>query len=187
MSKIGQKPINVPEGSKLVLKDKVLTVSGPLGEINLNFPDELSLEQKESLVAVSRKSEHKQAKMLHGTFRQLIANAFQGVNQGWRKDLEVKGVGFKVRLEGEELILTLGFSHPVKISPPEGIKFEVDENKIGVLGIDKAKVGLIADKIRRVYPPDAYKGKGIRYLGERVILKPGKAAKAGVGTTGGVK
>jgi len=187
MSKIGQKPIVVPEGSRLVLRGTGLSVSGPLGEINFDFPPELKLEQKENLVMIGRKSEGKKEKMLHGTFRQLIANALKGVNQGWRKDLEVKGVGFRVRLEGEDLILTLGFSHPVKVSPTKGIKFEVSENKIGVWGIDKAKVGLIADKIKRIYPPDAYKGKGIRYFGEQVILKPGKAAKAGVGAAGGAK
>jgi len=185
MSKIGKKPIDVPAGAKVELDEKEIRVSGPVGQMNFLIPQELKIEIDGNLIHVLADQETKAAKMRHGTFRQLIFNALKGVSEGWEKGLEVKGTGFKVNKEGESLVLTLGFSHPVRVSPPEGIKFDVKENLIFVRGADKALVGLVADQIRKIYPPDAYKGKGIKYQGEKIILKPGKSAKTGSPVGGG--
>jgi len=185
MSKIGKKQIFIPSEVKIELEGEKIKISGPLGQISFKIPVELKAELKENQLKIVKLTDLEQAKMLHGTFRQLVFNAIKGVKEGWKKELEVKGTGFKANLEGESLVLSLGFSHPVKVAPAEGIKFEVEENKITVIGVDKAKVGLVADQIKRIYPPDAYKGKGIRYLGEKIILKPGKSAKAGSTIAGG--
>lgn len=187
MSKIGRKPIVIPQNCSFVLKEGEVDISGPVGGINLETPKGLKVEVRQNSVWVERMGDEKKLKMLHGCFRQILANAIQGVVEGWSKELEVKGTGFKVNLEGKDLILNLGFSHPVKFSPPQGLNFEVKENKIKIKGVDRAKVGLVAEKIRRVYPPDPYKGKGIRYLGEQITLKPGKAAKIGPAMAGGIK
>jgi len=185
MSKIGKKPVEIPASVKVELDEKEIKFSGPVGQMNLLIPKELKIEINGDLVHILADQKIKEAKMMQGTFRQLIFNALKGVSEGWEKGLEVKGTGFKVNKEGEILVLTLGFSHPVKISPPEGIKFEVKENLIFVRGANKALVGLVADQIRKIYPPDAYKGKGIRYQGEKIILKPGKSAKTGSSVGGG--
>ena len=129
---------------------------------------------------VLRKSETKQAKSLHGLIRSLVANMVEGVTAGFKKTLELSGIGFRANLVGDKLVMTLGYSHPVEIEPPIGISFAVAGNKITVSGIDKELVGRIAAKTRSQRPPDAYKGKGIKYEGEKIRLKPGKAAKAGV-------
>lgn len=188
MSKIGKKPIIVPSSVKIELKGEEIKISGQLGEITFKIPNGLKIKSIGSQLLLTRLTEERQTRMLHGTFRQLFFNAIKGVTEGWEKQLEVRGIGFRANLEGENLVLSLGFSHPVKLVPPEGIKFEVKENKITVTGVDKAKVGLQADKLRRIYPPDSYKGKGIRYAGEEIILKPGKTAKVGAGVApGGTK
>lgn len=179
MSKIGKKPILIPEKIKLEMKDSSLMVEGPLGTLKVNIPSVLKVETKENQLLLLRLKDDKKAKMLHGTIRQLINNAIKGVTEGWKKELEVKGTGFRVGLENEVLVLNLGFSHPVMVKPPLGIKFEAKEGKISVFGPDKALVSQVAAKIRRIYPPDAYKGKGIKYLGEQIILKPGKTIKTG--------
>lgn len=182
MSKIGRKPITVPSGVNVeILQDKLI-ISGPKGSLSLRVPEGIKVEKSDSRVFVSKLIEKEKIKMHYGTTRQLIFNAIKGVNEGWEKELEIRGTGFKAALEEEILVLTLGFSHPVKFEAPPGIKFEVKENKIFVSGTDKETVGLTAEKIRRIYPSDPYKGKGIRYFKEEIILKPGKAAKVGAQT-----
>jgi len=180
MSRIGKKLISMPEGVTYNFEGSKISLTGKLGSLSLQLPPSLKVEIRDRQIFVSRLADDKKSKMMHGTYRQLLANILKGVMEGWKKELEVRGTGFRVGLEGDDLVFNLGFSHPVKIVPPEGIKFEVKENILTVMGLDKAKVGLVADKIRKIYLPDAYKGKGIRYLGEHVVLKPGKAAKAGV-------
>ncbi|MDP2720889.1 MAG: 50S ribosomal protein L6 [bacterium] len=181
MSRIGKKPIIIPENVQLELNHKIIT-KGPLGDLSLKLPREIRLEKKENVLLVLRKSETKQAKSLHGLIRSLIANMVEGVTAGFKKTLELSGIGFRANLVGDKLVMTLGYSHLVEIEPPIGINFAVAGNKITVSGIDKELVGRIAAKIRSRRPPDAYKGKGIRYEGEKIRLKPGKAAKAGVAT-----
>jgi len=183
MSRIGKKLINLPEDIDYSLVGNKISLSGKMGSLSLELPPSLKIEVKNRQVAITRLADGQKNRMLHGTFRQLLANNLKGVREGWQKELEVKGTGFRVNLEGSDLVLNLGFSHPVRVTPPAGINFEVKENFLTVRGVDKAQVGLMADKIRRIYLPDAYKGKGIRYLGEQITLKPGKAAKVGV--TGG--
>ena len=179
MSRIGKKPIIIPENVQVELNHKIIA-KGPLGELTLKLPREIGLEKKENVLLVLRKSETKHAKSLHGLIRSLVANMIEGVTVGFKKTLELSGIGFRANLVGDKLVMTLGYSHPVEIEPPIGISFAVAGNKITVSGIDKELVGRIAAKIRSRRPPDAYKGKGIRYEGEVVRLKPGKAAKAGV-------
>jgi len=180
MSRIGKKPIPIPEGVTVEVKNGGVVVSGSKGSLTINFRPEIEILVDDKQILVKRKKENKLAKSLHGLTRTLIANAIEGVTNGFSKSLEVVGTGYRVSLEGETLVLTVGFSHLVKVSPPPGIKFEVEgNNKIKVFGIDKALVGQVAAQIRKIRPPDPYKGKGIRYEGEEVKLKPGKAGKAG--------
>lgn len=189
MSRIGKKIILLSPGANFSLDQNKAAISGPLGEIVLTVPEGLEIKKEENKISIVNHSEEEKTAMMHGTFRQTLFNAIQGVTQGWKKELEVKGTGFKAQLEAENLILNVGFCHPVKVPPPDKIKYEVKENKITIIGPDKVKVGLLADKIRKIYPPDSYKGKGIRYFGEKIVLKPGKAAKVGAvgGVGGGVK
>lgn len=179
MSRIGKQPITIPEGVKIEIDSGQVKVTGPKGELVLKIPERITIEEKEGQVIVSRHRNDKKTKASHGTIRNLINNMIIGVTQGWEKELEVVGTGYRVNLEGNKLVLKLGFSHPVVVEPPEGIQFEVSENRFKVIGIDKELVGNTAAKIRRICPPDPYKGKGIRYVNEVVKLKPGKAAKAG--------
>ena len=189
MSRIGKKPIEIPQGVTVEIKDGGVVVGGPKGSLSLKIRPEVEVLIEEGQVLVKRKEEGRLARSLHGLTRTLIANAIEGVTQGFRKTLEVVGTGYRASLEGEELVLSVGFSHPVRIFPPRGIKFEIEENnKIKISGIDKALVGQVAAEIRRIRPPDPYKGKGIRYQGEEIKLKPGKAGKAGAaGAAGGGK
>ncbi|MBU2577717.1 50S ribosomal protein L6 [Patescibacteria group bacterium] len=181
MSKIGEKPISVKEGVNLLKEDRKLVVKGPKGDLTVLIPQGINISIEENIVKVSRLTEAKKNKALHGTLARLISNAIKGTTEGFDKTLEVVGTGYRAQMEGNTLVLALGYSHPVKYETPEGIKIEVRENKITVLGMDKELVGRVADKIKRFRKPDPYKGKGIRYLGERLKLKPGKAAgKAGV-------
>lgn len=179
MSRIGRQPITIPEGVKININLNQVKVVGPRGELKLKIPEGIGVEKKDDQLVVSRHRDDKKTKACHGTVRSLINNMVVGVTQGWEKELEVVGTGYRVNLEGEKLVFRVGFSHPVVVEPPAGIKFEVNENKIKVMGIDKELVGNIAAKIRKIRPPDAYKGKGIRYSDEVIKLKPGKAAKTG--------
>lgn len=180
MSRIGKKPIELPENVQVDIGQKIL-VKGPLGELYFKIPKGIKIEQANKQLIVRVVSSDQQIKALHGLTRSLIANMVEGVSRGFQKSLELSGIGFRANLSGEKLVLTIGYSHPVEIEAPKGIKFSVSENKITVSGIEKELVGKVAAEIRSRRPPDAYKGKGIRYVGEIVKLKPGKAAK----TTGG--
>lgn len=184
MSKIGEKPIAFKEGVTVSSEKEVATIKGPLGEVQLSLPEDLKIEIGDGLVLVKRTREDQDTKARQGTYSRLISNAIVGVCSGFEKTLEIVGTGFRGQMEGETLVLSLGFSHPVKFKPPEGIKIEVQENKIKVFGVDRQKVGLIADKIKRFKKPDPYKGKGIRYSGEKLRLKPGKIAAKTVGGGG---
>lgn len=185
-SRIGKMPVVIPEGVTVDQQGGVLTVHGPKGELKLHLHPSVTAKIDSGQVELSVKSENDKA--FHGLTRALIANMVLGVVQGFIKELEMTGIGYRAAVEGRDLVLTVGFSHPVKIAAPEGIVFSVVEGKIIVTGIDKHVVGQIAAKVRDVRPPEPYKGKGIHYVGEYIRRKPGKAAKAatsGAGGTGG--
>lgn len=182
MSRIGKMPVKIPEGVVTQVYDHSLTVSGGLGQLSRVFHPEVKLIHKENEIIVERTTESKMAKALHGLTRTLVANMLEGITRGFEKELEIQGVGYRANSDGDNLVLSLGFSHPVTVVPPQDIKLSVSENKIKVFGIDKAVVGQVAADIRKLRPPDPYKGKGIRYSGEQVRLKPGKKA---LGTAGG--
>ncbi|MGB9911409.1 MAG: 50S ribosomal protein L6 [Microgenomates group bacterium] len=180
MSRIGRKPILIPEGVTVEITNGQVLVKGPKGELPIKIRPEIKVEKEENKLIVKKVKNSRQAQCLWGTIRSLIANAVEGVTQGFTKTLKIVGTGYRVIKEGEDLVLSLGFSHPVRVTPPPGINFETEKNDtIKVMGIDKALVGKTAAEIRAIKPPDAYKGKGIRYEGEEVKLKPGKAGKAG--------
>ena len=182
MSRIGKKPITIPEGVEVKMEDNLVKVKGPKGELQREVPAEIKVEIKEKELLVSPQKETKRTKALWGLSRALLSNMVEGVSQGYIKKLEIEGVGYKAVLEGEDLVLNVGFSHPVEIKKPEGITFSAEKNAITISGIDKEKVGQIAAKIRKVKPPEPYKGKGIRYEGEEIRRKAGKkAAGAGEG------
>lgn len=180
MSRIGIKPIEIPEGVTVTAEKGKVTVEGPHGKITQKIRPEIKVSVKDKQVKVSRLSQSKLAKALHGTIRALIANMITGVTSGFKKKLQLVGTGYRVKKEADNLILSVGFSHPVTIKPIKGIKFEVVGNdEIVISGIDKALVGQVSAGIRKIKKPDVYKGKGIRYKGEKIKLKPGKAAKIG--------
>lgn len=182
MSKIGVKPITIKEGNTITQENGQIIVRGPLGEVRFAIPEGIKSDINEGKVQISRLSETKKNKSSHGTLARLITNALFGTTTGFFKILEVVGTGFRAQMEGTDLVLALGFSHPVRFSTPEGIKIEVIEGKIKISGVDKELVARTASNIRRIKKPDAYKGKGIVYQGEKLKLKPGKAAaKAGPG------
>lgn len=176
MSRIGKKPIAIPKDVKAEVKENLLYVEGPKGKLNRPLSDRLTLEIKEGLLYVKRRGDTKLDKSLHGLYRALIANMLKGVTEGYVKELEIQGVGFRAQIQGNNLNMQLGFSHPVNFLIPEGIKIEVPkQTQIIIRGIDKEKVGEIAHEIRAIYPPEPYKGKGIRFAGEYIKKKVGKA------------
>jgi large subunit ribosomal protein L6 len=183
MSRIGRAPIAVPAGVKVEVQEgNVITVTGPKGTLTRTFPAILSIEQKDGSLAVTRPEDSKTAKSLHGLSRTLLANMVQGVKDGFTKSLELQGVGYRVAKVGDTLVFQVGYSHPVQVLPPQGIAFAVEGiNKVQVSGIDKQLVGQVAANIRSIRKPEPYKGKGIRYAGEQVRMKAGKAGKAGGG------
>lgn len=187
MSRIGNLPINIPGGVTVEKTGRTISVAGPKGALRINLDPVIEVEIVGETVTVKRKNDQKKAKALHGLTRNLIANMVKGVTDLWSKNLELVGVGFRAQSEGNKLILNVGFSHPVEITAPDGISFEVsDTTKIKVTGADKQLVGQIAANIKNVRVPDVYKGKGIRYEGEYVRKKVGKSAKVGVaGAAGG--
>lgn len=178
MSKIGKQPVPIPQGVTVATDGYHVTVTGPKGTLSFNFRPEITVEQKEDKVVVARKAETKLAKSLHGLTRSVISNMVKGVTEGHEKTLELVGVGYRAAKQGENLVLNVGYSHPVLIEQIPGIQIDTKENKIIVSGADKILVGETAAKIRRVRPPEPYKGKGIKYLGEYIRRKAGKAAKA---------
>lgn len=179
MSRIGNTPITVPDGVEIDLAGTELTVKGPKGSLSHTVPETISLSIDDGTLTVTRANDERQARALHGLTRSLINNMVVGVNEGFRKDLEIVGVGYRANATGpNKLELALGFSHPVIVEAPDGITFEVPEpTKIGVIGIDKQAVGQVAAEIRAHRKPEPYKGKGVRYVGERVVRKAGKAGK----------
>jgi large subunit ribosomal protein L6 len=179
MSRIGNNPITVPAGVSVTVADGVATVKGPNGTMSRIIPDGITLEQSGDVLTVSRLNDETQYRSLHGLTRTLIANMVIGVTDGWSKELEIIGVGYRAANGGPGVLdLALGFSHPVKFTAPEGITFEVPlPTRVIVKGADKEVVGQVAASIRKIRKPEPYKGKGVRYLGERVVRKAGKAAK----------
>lgn len=179
MSKIGYKAITVPGSVQINIDTNEATIKGSKGELKVQIPKNISIESAEGVINVKRGNERKDVKALHGLFRSLVSNAVTGVETMWEKRLHIMGTGFNVKMEGEDLVFKIGFSHPVKFKKVEGITYKVEgNNKVVVSGIDKQLVGQIAYQIKCIRKPDAYKGKGIRYEGEVVKLKPGKKAKA---------
>ncbi len=179
MSRIGQLPIPLPQEVAVDIKGSEVTVRGPKGELHRVFHPDISISLKEGNLIVSRPDDERFHRSLHGLSRSLLANMVEGVTKGFEKGLELVGVGYRVHKAGDKLVLQVGYTHPVEISPLSGISFAVEgTNRIKVLGVDKELVGELAARIRRVRPPDSYKGKGIRYAGEIIHLKPGKAGKA---------
>jgi large subunit ribosomal protein L6 len=179
MSRIGKKPVPVPDGVKVQVKDGVVAVEGPKGSLSQPLRNQVKVEIEEKQVLVKRFSDGKFDKSVHGLYRALIANMIKGVTQGYTKELEIVGIGFKAQVEANRLKMQLGYSHPVIFSIPEGIKIETPkQTQIVVKGIDKEKVGEVASEIRYLCPPEPYKGKGIRFAGEYVKRKAGKAAQA---------
>jgi large subunit ribosomal protein L6 len=179
MSRIGNNPITVPAGVTVSVADGVATVKGPNGTMSRVIPDGITLEQSGDVLSVSRINDETQYRSLHGLTRTLIANMVIGVTDGWSKELEIIGVGYRAANGGPGVLdLALGFSHPVKFTAPEGVTFEVPlPTRVIVKGADKEVVGQVAASIRKIRKPEPYKGKGVRYLGERVVRKAGKAAK----------
>ncbi len=180
MSRIGRKPIVIPAGVEVKLDGNHVTVKGPKGTLDSTIHPLMKLEMKDGEVVVTRPNDEKQARSLHGLSRTLVANMVQGVSEGFKKELEIQGIGYRAQKQGTQLVLNLGYSHPVTIEEAGGITIDVPEpTKIVVNGIDKQKVGQFAAEIREKRPPEPYKGKGIRYAGEFVIRKEGKAGKTG--------
>lgn len=179
MSRIGKKPVKIPDGVSVKITDNTLVANGPKGDLSVSLRPEVKVSVDGSNLNIERLSDTPKAKSLHGLSRTLVENAVLGVSAGWNKGLELIGVGYRAEMSGTMLILSVGFSHKVEFPAPSGITFEVNENtKINVKGADKQLVGETAAQIRRVRPPEPYKGKGIRYIGEVVRKKAGKAAKA---------
>ncbi len=179
MSRVGREPIPIPPKVDVHIDGTDVRVTGPKGELQRHFRVEIGIRREDDMVVVERSSEAPKIRSLHGTTRMLISNMVVGVTDGWEKLLHIEGVGYRAVLQGGDLVLSLGFSHPVKVVPPEGIEFEIDdkERSVTVKGIDKELVGQVAADVRAWRPPEPYKGKGIRYQGEYVRRKAGKAAK----------
>jgi large subunit ribosomal protein L6 len=177
MSRIGKLPIQVPSGVEVQLEHGLVRVKGPKGQLQQKVSTELTIERDDSQLLVKRPTDRGEHRALHGLTRSLIFNMVQGVTEGYRKQLDIQGVGYRAQLRGKSLELALGYSHPVKMEAPEGIEFEVPvPTQVIVSGIDKQAVGEIAARIRKLRPPEPYKGKGIRYAGEHVVRKVGKRA-----------
>jgi large subunit ribosomal protein L6 len=178
MSRIGRLPIQVPSGVEVTIDGRLVTVKGPKGTLSQQVAAPITVAQQDGVVTVTRPDDEGVNRALHGLSRTLIANMVTGVTQGYRKTLEIVGVGYRVQAKGANLEFSLGFSHPVPIEPPDGIKFTVETpTRLTVEGIDKQQVGEVAANIRKLRKPDPYKGKGVRYQGEQIRRKVGKAGK----------
>ncbi|MBP1967456.1 50S ribosomal protein L6 [Paenibacillus aceris] len=178
MSRIGRKPITIPSGVNVTLENTQITVKGPKGSLSRELHKDMKVSVLENEISVERPSDNKLHRALHGTTRSVVANMVSGVTEGFAKSLDLVGVGYRANKSGDKLVLNVGYSHPVEITPESGIEFEVPTNtKIIVKGIDKERVGAMAAKVRSVREPEPYKGKGIKYEGERILRKEGKAGK----------
>jgi large subunit ribosomal protein L6 len=178
MSKIGQQIILVPAGVTVTLGDNLATIKGPKGELNVNLSKDLEVKNENNEISIKLKKDNKVTRSLWGTTRMLIANSIKGVTEGWKKQLELVGTGYRSEVQGTKLVLTVGYSHPIIVEAPEGITFKVEKSVINVDGIDKQVVGQVSAVIRSSRPPEPYKGKGVKYVGEVIRRKAGKAAKA---------
>ena len=179
MSRIGKHPVEIPEGVEIKLEGNKVIAKGPLGTEEVEVAPELDVKVEDKTIVVTRKVDDRKSRSLHGLFRTLVNNAVVGVKQGFTKNLEINGVGYRVALQGKSLNLTLGYSHPVIVDPIDGISFEVpNSNTVVVNGADKQKVGEVAAQIRGKRPPEPYLGKGIKYAGEKIRRKSGKAGKS---------
>jgi large subunit ribosomal protein L6 len=177
MSRIGKQPITVPGGVEVAIEPELVTVKGPKGELSERVARDIDVKQEDGQILVSRPTDRGEHRALHGLTRSLIANMVEGVTDGFEKRLEIQGVGYRAQLQGNKLVLALGFSHPVEMDAPDGIDFEVPQpTRVVVRGISKQAVGEVAANIRKKRPPEPYKGKGIRYEGEYVMRKVGKRA-----------
>lgn len=174
MSRIGKKPILIPENVEVKIDGSRVIIKGPKGELQREVRSEIKVEKKDNQILITPAKETKKTKAFWGLTRTLIFNMVKGVTEGYEKKLEIQGIGYRAGLEGEDLVLQVGYSHPIKIKKQEGISFSVEKNIITVSGSDKELVGQMAAKIRKVRPPEPYKGKGIRYVGEEVRRKVGK-------------
>ena len=180
MSRIGRLPITVPSGVDVTIDGRTVTVKGPKGTLSRALHPDMTVSREDGTLVVTRPTEQKTHKQLHGLTRTLVNNMVVGVTDGYRKGLEITGVGYRAALNGKKLTLNLGYSHPIEIDPPEGITFEVENpTRLAVVGIDKELVGQIAAKVRATRKPEPYKGKGVRYAGEYIRRKAGKAGKIG--------
>lgn len=178
MSKIGQKPIQVPSAVTVEIQDHSVKVKGPKGEVSYTMPRYISIKRENDILTVERKGDNKDQRSSHGLYRSLIANAVKGVDTGWNRRLEVVGTGFNVKMQGQGITLKVGFSHAVIYNTVPGIQLSTEGNNIIIVsGADKQLVGQVAYQIKMLRKPDVYKGKGIRFEGERIKLKPGKKAK----------
>jgi large subunit ribosomal protein L6 len=179
MSRIGKKPIDIPKGVDVKIADTTVNVKGPKGELSSGFPVGVRVKVDEGKVVVERTGETKNIRALHGLTRSLISNMVSGVSSGYQRVLEITGTGYRAQVQGNKLLLSLGYSHPVEFILPPGIKAAVDQKQtqITLTGIDKQQMGQIAADLRALRPPDIYKGKGVRYAGQRLKLKVGKAGK----------
>ncbi len=175
MSRIGKQPISLPKDVKVQFNDPVISVQGPKGTLSQEIPSEISVDIGSEEIVVKRASDERRARSMHGLARTLIANMVEGVTTGFKKELEIQGVGYRAEKKGKTLNLSLGYSNPIEYDEPEGIKLNVDKQIISVEGVDKCLVGQTAAKIRSFRKPDVYKGKGVRYVGEVVRKKVGKA------------
>lgn len=180
MSRIGLRPIPIPNGVDIQVDPGKVTVKGPKGELFQAVSPTLNIDRQNGDLLVTRPNDERKNRQLHGLTRTLIANMVVGVTDGYTKQLEIQGVGYRAALDGKVLVLNVGYSHPVRIDPPEGINFAVETpTRLSVSGIDKQQVGEVAARVRKTRPPEPYKGKGIRYAGEFVRRKAGKAGKVG--------
>jgi len=180
MSRIGRLPIAIPAGVDVTIDGRTVTVKGPKGELSRELHPDIAVSREDGSIVVTRPTEQKVHKQLHGLTRTLVNNMVVGVTDGYRKGLEITGVGYRATKNGEKLTLNLGYSHPIEIDPPKGISFEVENpTRLAVVGIDKELVGQIAAKVRSTRKPEPYKGKGVRYSGEYIRRKAGKAGKIG--------
>jgi len=179
MSRIGRLPISIPDGVTVTVEASQVVVTGPKGSLKLAIPSAIKVEVQDGQVIVSCLSETKQNRAKHGSIRAIINNMIRGTVDPWKKELEIRGTGYKASVNGNKLIVSAGYIHPVEIVAPEGVQFSVNQDtNITVIGCDKVKVGQVASNIRKIRKPEPYKGKGIRYVGEFIKLKAGKTAKA---------
>jgi large subunit ribosomal protein L6 len=178
MSRIGRMPVTIPSGVDVTINGREVSVTGPKGKLSLEVAEPIEVSQRDGVITVTRPNDEGNVRALHGLSRSLVANMVTGVTEGYRKTLEIVGVGYRVQAKGSNLEFSLGFSHPVTVSPPEGITLRVETpTRLVVEGIDKQQVGEVAANIRKLRKPDPYKGKGLRYSGEHIRRKVGKAGK----------